>query len=58
MRELPCPPSPSVLARPMIPEKTTAVEKETLIADYDDRLASYESPEQLKLSKTDPSTWP
>jgi hypothetical protein len=27
----------------MISEKTTAAEKERLIADYDDRLASYES---------------
>jgi hypothetical protein len=27
----------------VISEKTTAVEKERLIADYDDRLASYES---------------
>jgi hypothetical protein len=41
--ELPCLPSPSVPAQPVISEKTTAVEKEKLIADYDDRLASYES---------------
>jgi hypothetical protein len=27
----------------MISEKTTAIEKERFIADYDDRLASYES---------------
>jgi hypothetical protein len=30
-------------AQPVISEKTTAVEKERLIADYDDRLALYES---------------
>jgi hypothetical protein len=42
MGELPCPPSPSVPAQPVISEKTTVVE-ERLIADYDDRLASYES---------------
>jgi hypothetical protein len=41
--ELPCPPSPSAPAQPMISEKTTAAEKERLIADYDDRLTSYES---------------
>jgi hypothetical protein len=41
--ELPCPPSPSGHAQPVISEKTTAAEKEMLIADYDDRLASYES---------------
>jgi hypothetical protein len=41
--ELPCPPSPSAPARPVISEKTTAAEKERLLADYEDRLASYES---------------
>jgi hypothetical protein len=41
--ELPCPPSPSAPAQPMISEKTTAAEKERLLADYEDRLASYES---------------
>jgi hypothetical protein len=41
--ELPCPPSPSASTQPVISEKTTVVEKERLIADYDDRLASYES---------------
>jgi hypothetical protein len=41
--ELPCPPSPSGHAQPVISKKTTAAEKEMLIADYDDRLASYES---------------
>jgi hypothetical protein len=41
--ELPCPPSPSAPAQPVISEKTTAAEKERLIADYDNRLASYES---------------
>jgi hypothetical protein len=40
--ELPCPP-PSAPAQPVISEKTTAAEKERLIVDYDDRLASYES---------------
>jgi hypothetical protein len=41
--ELPCPPSPSAPAKSVITEKTTAAEKEMLIADYDDRLTSYES---------------
>jgi uncharacterized protein (DUF1015 family) len=41
--ELPCPPSPSVSAQPMISEKTTTAEKEKLLADYEDCLASYES---------------
>jgi hypothetical protein len=41
--ELPCPPSPSAPAQPMISEKTTAAEKEQLLADYEDRMASYES---------------
>jgi hypothetical protein len=41
--ELPCPPSPSAPAQPVISEKTTAAEKERLLADYKDRLASYES---------------
>jgi hypothetical protein len=41
--ELPCPPSPSVPAQPVISEKTTAAKKERLIVDYDDRLTSYES---------------
>jgi hypothetical protein len=39
--ELPCPPS-SAPAHPVISEKTTAAEKERLLADYEDRLASYE----------------
>jgi hypothetical protein len=41
--ELPCSMSPSALVQPVISEKTTAVEKEMLITDYEDRLASYES---------------
>jgi hypothetical protein len=41
--ELPCPPSPSAPAQPVISEKTTDAEKERLLADYEDRLASYES---------------
>jgi hypothetical protein len=36
-------PSPSVPAQPVISEKTTAAEKESLITYYDDRLALYES---------------
>jgi hypothetical protein len=43
MGELPCPSSPSTPAQPVISEKTTAAEKEQLLADYEDRLASYES---------------
>jgi hypothetical protein len=41
--ELPRPLSPSALPQPVITEKTTAVEKEVLLVDYDDRLTSYES---------------
>jgi hypothetical protein len=41
--ELPCLPSPSAPAQPVITEKTTAAEKEALLANYDDYLASYES---------------
>jgi hypothetical protein len=41
--ELPCPPRPSAPAEPVITEKTTVVEKEKLLADYEDRLTSYES---------------
>jgi hypothetical protein len=40
--ELPCQPSPSAPAQPVISEKTTAAEKEQLLADYEDRMASYE----------------
>jgi hypothetical protein len=36
-------PSPSAPAQPVISEKTTAAEKERLLADYEDRPASYES---------------
>jgi hypothetical protein len=43
MGKLPCPPSPSAPAQPVISEKTTAAEKEKFLADYEDRLASYES---------------
>jgi hypothetical protein len=43
MGELPCPPRPSALAVTTIIEKTTAAEKEKFLADYEDRLASYES---------------
>jgi hypothetical protein len=41
--ELPCPSSPSAPAQPVISEKTTAAEKERLLADYKDHLAFYES---------------
>jgi hypothetical protein len=41
--ELPCPPRPLAPTEPMIIEKTTVAEKERLLADYEDRLASYES---------------
>jgi hypothetical protein len=43
MGKLPCPLSASAPAQPVILEKTTAIEKERFIADYDDRLASYVS---------------
>jgi hypothetical protein len=41
--ELPCPPRPSAPVEPVIPKKTIAAEKEKLLTDYEDRLASYES---------------
>jgi hypothetical protein len=41
--ELPCPSSPSAPDQPVISEKTTTAEKERLLADFEDRLASYES---------------
>jgi hypothetical protein len=47
--ELPCPPSPSAPAQPVISEKTTAA-KEKLLADYDDCLTLYES--QFRAYKT------
>jgi hypothetical protein len=43
MGELPYLLSPSAPAQPVISEKTTTAEKERLLADYEDRLASYES---------------
>jgi hypothetical protein len=43
MGKLSCPPPPSAHVQPVISEKTTAAEKERLVADYDDCLASYES---------------
>jgi hypothetical protein len=43
MDKRPYPPSPSTPTQPVISEKTTAAEKERLIADYDDRLTSYET---------------
>jgi hypothetical protein len=41
--ELPCPPHPTAHAKPVITEKTTAAEKEKLLADYENHMASYES---------------
>jgi hypothetical protein len=41
--ELPCLPPPSAPPQSMISEKITVAEKERLITDYDDCLASYES---------------
>jgi hypothetical protein len=43
MGELPCLPSPSAPAQPVILEKTIAAKKEQLLADYKDHLTSYES---------------
>jgi hypothetical protein len=43
MGELPCPPSHLAPIEPVISEKTIAAEKNMLIADYEDRLVSYES---------------
>jgi hypothetical protein len=41
--ELPCLPHPSAPVEPVITKKTTTAEKEKLLSDYEDRLASYES---------------
>jgi hypothetical protein len=41
--KLPCPSHLSAHAESVISEKTTSAEKEKLLADYEDRLASYES---------------
>jgi hypothetical protein len=41
--ELPCPSPPSTPMQPFILEKTTTVEKERFIVDYDDCLASSKS---------------
>jgi hypothetical protein len=41
--ELPCLPRSSAPAEPLITEKTTSAEKEKLLSDYEDCLASYES---------------
>jgi hypothetical protein len=41
--ELPCLPSLSAPAQSVISEKTTAAEKEKLLADYENRPTSYES---------------
>jgi hypothetical protein len=43
MSELPCLPHPSTPSEPVITKKTIAAEKEKLLTDYEDRLASYES---------------
>jgi hypothetical protein len=43
MGELLCPSPPSAPTQHVVMEKTTTVEKEMLIAYYDDRLSSYES---------------
>jgi hypothetical protein len=43
MGELPCPPSLLAPGQLVISEKTTTAEKEQLLTDYEDRLASYES---------------
>jgi hypothetical protein len=48
--ELLCSPSPSTPTQPVITEKTIAAENEVLLANYDDRLASYES--QFRAYKT------
>jgi hypothetical protein len=41
--ELSCPPRLSIPAESVLTEKTTTDEKERLLADYEDRLTSYES---------------
>jgi hypothetical protein len=41
--ELPCSPRPSAPIEPVIKEKTTTIKKEKFLADYEDRMTSYES---------------
>jgi hypothetical protein len=43
MDELSCPPHPSAPAALVITEKTTTCEREKVLTDYENRLASYES---------------
>jgi hypothetical protein len=43
MDELPCLPRPSAPAEPVITQRTTTIEKEKLLVDYEDHLASYKS---------------
>jgi hypothetical protein len=43
MGELSCLPHPSASTEPVIIEKNIVVEKENLLDDYEDRMASYES---------------
>jgi hypothetical protein len=43
MGELPCPPHPSPPAEPVILEKATTTEKEKLLTNFEDRLASYKT---------------
>jgi hypothetical protein len=50
MGDHPCPLSPSAPAQTVISKKTTADEKQKLLADYDDHLTSYES--QFRAYKT------
>jgi hypothetical protein len=55
--ELPCPPPPSVPTQSVISEKTTIVEKERLIANYDDHLALYESQFHAYRTWLDEDAW-
>jgi hypothetical protein len=39
--DLPCPPRPSAPAEPVITEKTTVVENEKLLSDYESQFHAY-----------------
>jgi hypothetical protein len=55
--ELPCPLSTLAPAQPLIMERTTAVEKEVLLTNYDDRLALYESQFHANRTWLDENAW-
>jgi hypothetical protein len=57
MGELPCPSPPSAPTQHVVMEKTTTIEKEMLIAYYDDQLSSYESQFRAYRTWLDEDAW-